>query len=1010
MTDCRMALLCCMALTGLAAAAYPVFPEFKNDETRIRDPFVLADEASGAYFLYQAKRLSPTSCGVVAFRSKDLKTWTKGVVAMATPPEWGNAAVWAAEVFKWNGAYWMFATITLDPDPKNPIESHWIDGKSPDPPERMPKLQPRGTWIFRSNSPTGLFVPWSKGPITPPEWMCLDGTLVEHEGHPYMVYCREWVQWSIGWMDAIRMKDDLSGAVGKPVPLFRSMTDFCANVRSSRVTDGPFCWRSEKSGKLFMIWSSHRTPPRHDKAADYNVLLCESETGSPLGPWKMLKCIYQHNGGHGMIFKDLSGRPKLCLHAPNRGPGERIRFFDLIDDGETLSLDIPAEDRVDAAAFTPWDKVKPSAPKVLPTGCPDFEVEPPRKTAGRVLDAADFGFSKDNDDNAAAINRALARCKAVGASGLKLASGTYRCFGKDGIRLEKFADFTLDGRGAMLVFRRESRKTKDSVRWKQEPDAANLTIRDCVRTEVKGLEMDWDWANDPLGIVATCVNVHTDRADNASFADFRLVSPRKHPAYPNPVPIQTLTARRDAVRVRLADGRGPHGYFGLAQGHFGTKNEWIAEDTLRVWPYVKQEGVFQTREFDGCFTAEENRRFTARLAAGTTYALSHYYYGMNGVVMDSNRDLTIRDFAIHSCRGLGFEVRGNQRGWQLVNVKIAPPKGTETPREITCTADGFHIARSCGRCKFVNCEWTLHEDDSINSHDRTTLARKSGPRTLEVVNNRGTAYFGAVRGDEIELREENFAPTGWRGRIAAVEGNSYVFDRDLPDHKGLFFVLFNRSYGTGDILIRGCTFHNTPWARNLILGSNVTVENCAFEGVAGTPLRFQACYSHNVWCEGTGATNIVVRNCVFRDAADNYLVNGISSQIYAGVRIPFREDAPERHLPIADARLRAAVEARDARGERVLPWPGLVTGVLVEKCRFINPRGLVWHILNGGEMTFRDNDIELGCDAPYPYLPYAGSLFAERAAKVNCSGNRFKAAADISAGIYGDAQLKRNDL
>lgn len=996
----RSVLAFACAVFTLAASAYTPIPAFDNDKTRIRDPFVLTDAKNGVYYLYQAKRLTPTSCGVYAFRSTDLKTWTKGVVVMETPKEWGNAAVWAPEIYERDGAYWMTATITLDPDPQQPIEQHWIDGKSPDPPERMPKLQPRGTWIFRSDSPTGLFKPWSKGPVTPPEWMCLDGTLVDYDGHPYMIYCREWVQWSIGWMDAIRLSDDLKESIGRPVPLFRSKTDFCANVCTSRVTDGPFCWRSEKSGKLFLIWSTHRFPAKNDRHADYNVLLCESTTGSPLGPWKSVKCLYQ-NGGHGMIFKDLTGRPKLLVHGPNGGPNERVRFFDVIDDGETLSLDVPLVTRLDTAAFTPWQDVVSSSPAFTPTGCPDFDVGLPRPQSDRVVRAVDFGFSVTNADNAAAINAALDECRRVKASRLELAPGEYACFGEKGILLESFADFTVDGCGAKLVFRRASRKAADSVRWKQESDAANLTLRTCTRVEVKNLEMDWDWTHDPLGFVATCVARHVEtNVTNGSYVDLKLVAPTRHPAYPNPVPIQTLTARRDATNVRLADGRGPHGYFGLAQGHFGTKNAWIAEDTLRVWPYVKQEGVFQTSEFDGVFKSEANRAFVEELSEGMTLAAAHYYYGMNAVVMDSNRELTIRDVAIRSCRGLGFEVRGNQRSWQLVNVKIEPPADAPYPREITCTADAFHIARSCGRCKFVNCSWTLHEDDSINSHDRTTLARKAGARRLQVVNNRGPAYFGAAVGDEIELREEDFSPTGWRGKIVAVERDGYVFDHDVPQAKGLCFVLFNRTYGTDDILLKGCTFRNTPWARNLILGSNVTVEDCTFENIAGTPLRFQTCYSHNVWCEGTGATNIVVRGCTFRNAADNYLVRDVSSQIYTGVRIPFREDRPEPHLPIADPDFRAAVERRDNAGVRVTPWPGLVTDILIEKCRFVNPRGFVWHILNGGEMTFRDNRIELGGDAPYVYLPYAGSLYAEQAKAVHCSCNVFVSKEPREAGVY----------
>ena len=34
--------------------------------------------------------------------------------------------------------------------------------------------------------------------------------------------------------------------------------------------------------------------------------------------------------------------------------------------------------------FTPWEQVPVSASGRLPTGCPDFEIEPPRATGGPV--------------------------------------------------------------------------------------------------------------------------------------------------------------------------------------------------------------------------------------------------------------------------------------------------------------------------------------------------------------------------------------------------------------------------------------------------------------------------------------------------------------------------------------------------------------------------------------------------------------------------------------------------
>ena len=103
-----------------------------------------------------------------------------------------------------------------------------------------------------------------------------------------------------------------------------------------------------------------------------------------------------------------------------------------------------------------------------PTGCPDFDVELPRATGGAVIRAVDFGFSETNEHNAVALNAALAEARRVRASRLELAPGTYRCFedicgggGRgatalpSGIVIDGFEDFTFDGKGAILVFRRD---------------------------------------------------------------------------------------------------------------------------------------------------------------------------------------------------------------------------------------------------------------------------------------------------------------------------------------------------------------------------------------------------------------------------------------------------------------------------------------------------------------------------------------------------------------------------
>lgn len=187
----------------------------------------------------------------------------------------------------------------------------------------------RGTYVYRADSPAGPFKSLKGTSHTPSDWMALDGTLFVEDGTPYMVFCHEWVQVVDGTMDVIQLKDDLSDTLGDPRVLFRASDAPGARTgpQQGKVTDGCFLYRSALSGKLFMIWSTFIS------GSGYCVLLTESRSGKIHGPWINQKPIYKENGGHGMIFRSFDERLMLALHHPNGGGRERLRLYELSDDG-----------------------------------------------------------------------------------------------------------------------------------------------------------------------------------------------------------------------------------------------------------------------------------------------------------------------------------------------------------------------------------------------------------------------------------------------------------------------------------------------------------------------------------------------------------------------------------------------------------------------------------------------------------------------------------------------------
>ena len=279
----------------------------KRADFRIRDPFVLVD--GDTYYLYESKPWSGGR-GVGVRTSKDLESWSDVSPVMTLPGDIKATAIWAPEVHKYKNAYWLFVTLTFDPDPAHPIASMKQDGFAGG------KLQPRGVWVFRSESPRGPFVPVKKGCVTPADWMCLDGTLWVEGGTPWMVFCHEWCQTGNGRMMAAPLSDDLSRFIAEPIELFRA-----ADVPGGGVvTDGPFLVR-DAGGQLRMIWSNFLN------GTGYCVSQSTSATGSIRGPWGEHRPIYTKDGGHGMVFRTHDGGHVLTIHAPNGGNNERMQII-----------------------------------------------------------------------------------------------------------------------------------------------------------------------------------------------------------------------------------------------------------------------------------------------------------------------------------------------------------------------------------------------------------------------------------------------------------------------------------------------------------------------------------------------------------------------------------------------------------------------------------------------------------------------------------------------------------
>jgi hypothetical protein len=335
------ALFCFVALTGCSLAQIPVQENLKLSDIRMHDPWMVADQPSHTYYMYEGSG-GPRRSGVIAYTSKDLKSWSGPHVVFEVPDgSWADpaAGVWAPEVHLYNGKYYLFATLNNYKAPISP---------KPDPPgsRNMTHIDVtyggagwhlRGTQIFVADSPLGPFKPISDKPIPPADYMSLDGTFYIEDGKPYMVYAHEWIQLVDGNMEAIEMTPDMTSAVGSPFYLFKASDapwlgnrHETINAAKPYVTDGPELYRT-RTGKLLMLWSSYNN-------GSYVEALAHSASGKLAGPWKQDGILVGEDSGHGMVFHAFDGRLMLVLHQPFDGRLARAKIYEIQDTGDTLRI------------------------------------------------------------------------------------------------------------------------------------------------------------------------------------------------------------------------------------------------------------------------------------------------------------------------------------------------------------------------------------------------------------------------------------------------------------------------------------------------------------------------------------------------------------------------------------------------------------------------------------------------------------------------------------------------
>lgn len=598
----------------------------------------------------------------------------------------------------------------------------------------------------------------------------------------------------------------------------------------------------------------------------------------------------------------------------------------------------------------------------IATGCPDFNVELPAGNPNApVVNAADFGATENNLKFCDAMNAAVAHCRKIGARKLVLPKGVYHLYNSGPITFEGLKDFEFDGGGSTFIFLRDKGLAKmkglDASKISNNfQDGACVKISECERVKVGNFNIDWDWAADPLGSIVRVENVCA--SPGGEYIDYKFVDYDNFPR--RDLRVANLSSYDPVSNLIGVEGGATLGYE-FYKGKNIPKMEWLSGNVLRVW----------------------HSRYSRRAKVGDFYRMQHYYYDGAGVLTHQNRHLTLSKVNVYSCRGHAFVVSGTQQYWQYLDCSIKPPEGAKA-RAITCTADHLHVVNSRGYMKLIGCDFMLGADDCINVHDCTGYAVRKSDFSLETRNVRGIKMFKV--GDPIELRDDDFSPSGFTGKIKSVKPidaskgvHEIVFADKIPQPKGEGFIMFNHYYSSGNILLRNCKFHSNRARGIIIQCPNVTVENCVIKNNEMAGMRIVTGYTPNLWSEGFGVDNLLVRGCVFESTnRTDVKADGFARDIHIGIYRTTGERTGQTMYPI-------------------------MSNITFEKNTFKNAYGLVAFITSSGNVVFRENTIINDIPRKKP-LPYRGSFLVKASTDTAIVNNIIvKSKYAPNPGVYAEA-------
>ncbi len=484
----------------------------------------------------------------------------------------------------------------------------------------------------------------------------------------------------------------------------------------------------------------------------------------------------------------------------------------------TPSVDLPQKSDVLVETLDNLSKNR-TADEINGANGTRFYIQRPESNKLNEINASDFGLSESNEDNFEAFQNALNYCSQHPQTKLVIEKGTYYFRSLNGLDANNCINLLIEGSDATFVF--------SSTGYK-------FFIRNSDCVEIRNLNFDWYWGENPLASVVTVQNSNPDsNTIELVFKNAEYCDENNRLAAITQCDPETFTfgAKYSSKEVYL-----------YQDANYVKSVQKISDNTLRI-------------THNGCMDNFEN---------GETYILRHYVYdGTIFSLRDYSKNLTFDNVRIYGSAGMAYICEGNCSHFQIINSFIGVKPENKESRCVSMTADAIHIVNTNGCFNISGCDISGMGDDAVNVHDGLGYISAANGNTLTLI----ASAMRLSEGDTLTFKNQKFENTELTAKIVSVNDIDWITKEivveSLPENVTAGWTAYNTECNSSNYVIRSNFFHENR-ARGLLLqSSNGLCENNRFYKTMAQAIKVVMDIEPSLWQEGTGVDNLIIRNNIF---------------------------------------------------------------------------------------------------------------------------------------------------